>query len=71
MSILTIVLEACSKTRLPAIEQPNLSAAVTAEEGKVYLDSLLFQQIDIQLLNIKKVYNRICNWLLEQLEYKQ
>jgi KAP family P-loop domain len=44
---------------------------VTAEERKAYLDSLSFQQIDARLLNIKKAHDRTCNWLFEQLEYKQ
>jgi hypothetical protein len=61
----------CLETRSSTIEPPNLTAAVTKEERKAHLDSLSFQQIDARLLNIKKAHDRTCNWLFEQLEYKQ
>jgi ankyrin repeat protein len=48
-----------------------LTAAVTEEQRKACLDSLSFQQIDARLLNIKRAHDRTCNWLFEQLEYKQ
>ena len=59
------------ETRLSTIEPLNLNAVVTKEEREAHLDSLSFQQIDARLLNIKKAHDRTCNWLFEQLEYKQ
>ena len=60
-----------SEIRSSTTLEPNLTTLVTKEERKSYLDSLLFQQIDSRLLNIKKAHDRTCNWLYERLEYEQ
>jgi hypothetical protein len=45
-------------------------SAITPEQRRAYLDTLVFLQIDARLLNIKRAHNKTCMWLLDQGEYK-